>query len=110
MWGDEGRKLMNVDWQEINDNNLSLEQLYNIGTTCLYFKLLPQKTLVAPTEKSATWFKVGTERFTVAFYLNASSTPINHHLLSSQNQQNQDHYKNWRNNYVKAISEHSSIH
>lgn len=102
---------MNVDRQEINDNNLSLEQLYNIGTTCLYFKLLPRKTLAAPTEKTATWFKVGTERFTVAFYLNASNTPINYHLLSSQqNQQNQDHSKTWRNNYVKAISEHSSTH
>lgn len=57
MWGDEGRKLINVDRQEINDDNLSLEQLYNIGTTCLYFKLLPRKTLAAPTEKSAPGLK-----------------------------------------------------
>lgn len=48
---------MNVDGQEIHDNNQSLEQLYNIGTTCLYFKLLPQKTLAAPTEKSAPGLK-----------------------------------------------------
>lgn len=56
------------------DNNYRLETVYNADETGLYWKMLPNYTLVMPTERQAAGRKVPTDRVTVMVCANASGT------------------------------------
>ncbi|XP_058127638.1 tigger transposable element-derived protein 2-like [Anopheles coustani] len=56
----------------VQEENLSLDQIYNADETGLYWKCLPKKTLAAGNEKSAPGFKEPKERLTVMCCSNAS--------------------------------------
>ena len=41
----------------MEENQITLEQLYNCNETCLYYRSLPTKTLAAQSEKQAAGMK-----------------------------------------------------
>ncbi|XP_055708779.1 jerky protein homolog-like [Phlebotomus papatasi] len=58
----------------VQEEGLSYEQLYNADETGLYWRKLPNKTLVEKDRKSAPGFKVSKERVTVLACANASGS------------------------------------
>lgn len=56
----------------VEEENLSLDQLYNCDETGLNYKMLPSKTLASKEEKSAPGHKKSKERVTVLATSNAS--------------------------------------
>lgn len=58
----------------IENEGLTLDQVYNCDETGLYFRLLPRKTLAAATEKSAPGMTSSKDRVTLMACLNATGT------------------------------------
>ena len=58
----------------IEDEGLSLHQVFNCDESALYFRLLPQKTLAGAFEKSASGWKKSKERVTILACSNASGS------------------------------------
>lgn len=58
----------------VEDNNYTLNQIFNCDETGLYYKLLPQKTLASHFEKNADGRKSQKERVTINACSNASGT------------------------------------
>ena len=58
----------------IVERGLSIEQLFNCDETVLYWKLMPNKTLVSSREKEAKGFKMPKDRVTVMPCANASGS------------------------------------
>ena len=65
----------------IEEKGLSLNQLFNCDETGLYWKLMPNKTLVSSREKEAKGFKVPKDCVTIMPCANATGS-INFPLLS----------------------------
>lgn len=49
----------------INDLNITLEQIYNADETALYYRMLPTRTLVHSRERNAPGRKIAKERLTI---------------------------------------------
>ena len=62
----------------MEDEGLSLQQIYNCDETGLYYRMLPEKTLAARSEKEAPGMKNPKERVTLI----ASSNATGNHKLS----------------------------
>ena len=58
----------------IEDEGFTLEQLHNYDETGLYYRMLPEKTLAARTEKEAPGMKKQKERITLIACSNATGT------------------------------------
>ena len=58
----------------IEEKGLSLNQLFNCDETGLYWKLMPNKTLVSSREKEAKGFKVPKDRVTIMPCANATGS------------------------------------
>ena len=59
----------------MEENQITLEQLYNCDETCLYYRSLPAKTLAAQSEKQAAGMKKQKECVTLMGCSNATGTP-----------------------------------
>lgn len=60
--------------QFVKDEKLSMEQIFNCDETGLYFRLLPDQTLAASFEKSASGRKKSKDRVTINACPNATGT------------------------------------
>lgn len=58
----------------IQEENLTVEQIYNADETALFWRYVPRKTLATPAEKSATGMKDSRERLTVLACANAAGS------------------------------------
>ena len=58
----------------MEEERLSLEQIYNCGETGLYYRMLPEKTLAARSGKEAPGMKNSKERVTLMACSNATSS------------------------------------
>ena len=58
----------------VEDNNYSLDQVFNCDESGLYYKLLPQNSLVKSSEKSASGRKTQEERVTISACSNTSGS------------------------------------
>jgi transposase-like protein len=54
----------------LEENDYSLEQIYNCDETALYYKTVPEKTLALPTERNVKGYKVIKDRITLLFCCN----------------------------------------
>lgn len=58
----------------IERHNLTMEQIYNVDETGLFWKALPSKTIVHNSQKSPPGYKVSKERITLMASANAAGT------------------------------------
>ena len=58
----------------MEENRITLEQLYNWDETCLYYQSLPAKTIAAQSEKQAAGMKKQKDHVTLMGCSNATGT------------------------------------
>lgn len=66
---------------KMTELDIKEDQLYNADESCLYYRLLPQKTFVAANEKSAPGRKIPKERVTFLVCANADGSHKNKLLV-----------------------------
>jgi hypothetical protein len=70
----------------IEDGGYLPEQVFSSDETGLFWKIMPERTYIAKTEKSAQGFKVAKDRVTLLFCCNASGDLLTKRMFIHRSQ------------------------